>query len=99
MPPVTGEKNDEKAPLVRPGFTSSATAHLQDQSKPLSIGSEGHPVSCLMPCKYYWKPRGCKDGLNCKRCHICPWQPQLGRAVPKPIGKEVEKTASELREE
>jgi hypothetical protein len=39
----------------------------------VSVGSVGHPKCCGEPCKYARKPRGCKDGVNCTRCHICKW--------------------------
>uniref|UniRef100_A0A7S4RL07 C3H1-type domain-containing protein n=1 Tax=Alexandrium monilatum TaxID=311494 RepID=A0A7S4RL07_9DINO len=40
----------------------------------LSRGSLGHPHSCGLACKYVWRPRGCKDGERCKRCHVCRWR-------------------------
>jgi len=39
-----------------------------------SKGSLGHPNSCGEACKYACKPRGCKDGLACDRCHLCDWK-------------------------
>mmetsp|Transcript_54736 Transcript_54736/g.127737 ORF Transcript_54736/g.127737 Transcript_54736/m.127737 type:complete len:259 (+) Transcript_54736:72-848(+) len=39
-----------------------------------SRGSDGHPTNCKPPCKYVRKSRGCKDGENCERCHLCPWR-------------------------
>lgn len=39
----------------------------------LSVGSYGHPVSCAEACKYARKPKGCKDGRFCTRCHLCQW--------------------------
>eukprot|EP00927_Polykrikos_kofoidii_P073379 TRINITY_DN69421_c0_g1_i1.p1 TRINITY_DN69421_c0_g1~~TRINITY_DN69421_c0_g1_i1.p1 ORF type:complete len:294 (+),score=51.21 TRINITY_DN69421_c0_g1_i1:227-1108(+) len=45
-----------------------------------STGSAGHPTSCQPPCKYHWKVKGCKDGTNCNRCHLCPWS----RAASRP---------------
>jgi len=39
-----------------------------------SIGSRGHPHKCADACKYACKPRGCKDGLLCDRCHLCDWR-------------------------
>ena len=39
----------------------------------LSVGSFGHPVSCAEACKYARKPKGCKDGRFCLRCHLCQW--------------------------
>mmetsp|Transcript_67031 Transcript_67031/g.196017 ORF Transcript_67031/g.196017 Transcript_67031/m.196017 type:complete len:333 (+) Transcript_67031:55-1053(+) len=56
----------------------------------LSRGSAGHPDSCGLPCKYHWKPRGCKDGASCARCHLCPWQPLLARGTAGP-GKASQK--------
>jgi len=45
-----------------------------------SLGSYGHPHNCAGGCKYAWKPRGCKDGPMCTRCHICPWTRARERA-------------------
>jgi len=36
-----------------------------------SKGSRGHPYSCASACKYIKKTRGCKDGADCDRCHLC----------------------------
>lgn len=38
-----------------------------------SIGTVGHPFNCGEACKYAKKPRGCKDGAQCTRCHCCDW--------------------------
>ncbi|CAD7953246.1 unnamed protein product [Amoebophrya sp. A120] len=38
-----------------------------------SVGSVGHPLTCGEACKYARKPKGCKDGAHCKRCHHCVW--------------------------
>jgi len=38
-----------------------------------SVGSIGHPKTCAAPCKFAYKPSGCKDGINCTRCHLCWW--------------------------
>eukprot|EP00435_Cladocopium_sp_Y103_P024938 s2059_g6.t1 len=37
------------------------------------VGSFGHPLTCAEACKYARKPKGCKDGRYCTRCHICHW--------------------------
>jgi len=52
-------------------------------SKPLkeplvSAGSAGHPHCCNLPCKFAWKTRGCKDGAECTRCHLCRFVPFEG---------------------
>jgi len=39
-----------------------------------SSGSLGHPFRCHLPCKFFTKSkRGCKDGSQCTRCHLCKW--------------------------
>jgi len=47
-----------------------------------TAGSMGHPHSCSSACKYYSKSKGCKDGRNCSRCHICQW-----RRYQQPVGE------------
>jgi len=39
-----------------------------------STGSIGHPHRCELACKYIKKPKGCKDGANCSRCHLCDFR-------------------------
>lgn len=39
-----------------------------------SVGSMGHPTSCADACKFATKPKGCKDGALCVRCHSCRWR-------------------------
>jgi len=39
----------------------------------VSRGTLGHPDSCGLPCKFSKKPNGCKDGMDCPRCHACKW--------------------------
>jgi len=57
---VAAEKSSE---------TSAGAAVTADDAP--SVGSVGHPHCCQAPCKYFKKARGCKDGANCSRCHIC----------------------------
>jgi len=57
-------------PVPKPEYESSP----ETEPEKMSVGSMGHPVSCSRGCKYVWKPKGCKDGANCKRCHYCPWR-------------------------
>eukprot|EP00931_Biecheleriopsis_adriatica_P022274 TRINITY_DN14359_c0_g1_i1.p1 TRINITY_DN14359_c0_g1~~TRINITY_DN14359_c0_g1_i1.p1 ORF type:complete len:244 (-),score=53.79 TRINITY_DN14359_c0_g1_i1:105-836(-) len=49
--------------------------HIQVPAHP-SLGSLGHPFCCSFPCKYAFKGKGCKEGANCKRCHLCRWSRQ-----------------------
>jgi hypothetical protein len=45
-----------------------------------TMGSVGHPSACQWPCKYNSKPRGCKHGTACVRCHLCRWTRSLEHA-------------------
>mmetsp|Transcript_36584 Transcript_36584/g.84115 ORF Transcript_36584/g.84115 Transcript_36584/m.84115 type:complete len:274 (+) Transcript_36584:67-888(+) len=47
----------------------------------ISLGSVGHPHSCSLPCKYFRRARGCKEGKNCTRCHVCCWRACYKRVV------------------
>jgi len=64
---------------ARAGISSQKCAPLDGAGPPkspkavLSVGSVGHPISCQEPCKYVRKNRGCKDGADCNRCHVCFW--------------------------
>lgn len=40
----------------------------------ISVGTVGHPQTCGLPCKYESRKTGCRDGVNCFRCHECCWQ-------------------------
>ncbi|CAE8597194.1 unnamed protein product [Polarella glacialis] len=41
-----------------------------------SVGSAEHPHRCAKPCKYFWR-KGCKEGANCSRCHLCKFSRYL----------------------
>jgi hypothetical protein len=38
----------------------------------LSLGSSLHAAGTCKPCTWYWKPGGCKNGQDCRHCHLCP---------------------------
>mmetsp|Transcript_90565 Transcript_90565/g.170697 ORF Transcript_90565/g.170697 Transcript_90565/m.170697 type:complete len:218 (-) Transcript_90565:32-685(-) len=44
-----------------------------------SVGSDGHPYTCAIACKFVKKKSGCKDGVNCIRCHLCVWTRAVAR--------------------
>lgn len=46
-----------------------------------NAGSVGHPENCGLACKFARKARGCKDGDDCVRCHICRFKPPRKRRV------------------
>jgi len=55
------------------GAVSSISPPLFGEDVP-TVGSIGHPFSCSSACKYHSKPKGCKDGRCCVRCHLCSWR-------------------------
>jgi hypothetical protein len=55
------------------GSSSHSSEHLSLVDD-YSLGSAGHPHSCAAACKYARKPRGCKEGKMCDRCHLCFWR-------------------------
>eukprot|EP00929_Paragymnodinium_shiwhaense_P048606 TRINITY_DN24552_c0_g1_i1.p1 TRINITY_DN24552_c0_g1~~TRINITY_DN24552_c0_g1_i1.p1 ORF type:complete len:543 (+),score=100.68 TRINITY_DN24552_c0_g1_i1:139-1767(+) len=57
------EATEEDEPIV------SSTGEVAVRS----IGSSNHPRYCGLPCKYVRKRGGCKNGVQCARCHLCFW--------------------------
>lgn len=83
----SGFEAKDNAPVLQPYLMHSTrvAASLQSAAQPESslkagmagqpsAGSAGHPYRCAEPCKYVKKPRGCKDGSACARCHMCEWK-------------------------
>jgi len=62
-------KDRNSTPALR--TRSPSPEHAQGKAWWPSVGSQGHPLCCQFPCKYVRKRKGCKDGLNCTRCHLC----------------------------
>mmetsp|Transcript_723 Transcript_723/g.2031 ORF Transcript_723/g.2031 Transcript_723/m.2031 type:complete len:281 (-) Transcript_723:86-928(-) len=60
----------------------------------VSLGSVGHPHGCEQACKYAGKPRGCKVGLLCNRCHLCHWTRSKDHAYK--LGLLAARTASRM---
>mmetsp|Transcript_49373 Transcript_49373/g.138878 ORF Transcript_49373/g.138878 Transcript_49373/m.138878 type:complete len:396 (-) Transcript_49373:74-1261(-) len=73
-PPLTDALAPQPFSSPEPASSSVACGGL------VSVGSVGHPDWCAPPCKYAFR-RGCKDGTQCARCHLCRWS------------REAEKTA------
>lgn len=69
-------REEQPTPCVIAGSPGQAPA----DARALSIGSEGHPQNCALPCKYSRGGRVCKDGASCSRCHLCPWTRIVKRA-------------------
>jgi len=56
------------------GATISRDEPLVTTDNMMSLGCVGHPHSCAPACKFFRTLRGCKDGDQCTRCHMCRWQ-------------------------
>eukprot|EP00931_Biecheleriopsis_adriatica_P053518 TRINITY_DN31337_c0_g4_i1.p1 TRINITY_DN31337_c0_g4~~TRINITY_DN31337_c0_g4_i1.p1 ORF type:complete len:273 (-),score=33.22 TRINITY_DN31337_c0_g4_i1:174-938(-) len=59
-----------------PVLSANAVPGLQAWDLPPevpSVGTVGHPLNCSAPCKFYRKARGCLQGRQCTRCHLCFW--------------------------
>ncbi|CAK9002911.1 unnamed protein product [Durusdinium trenchii] len=37
-----------------------------------SLGSSTHGNGECRPCAWFWKEGGCKNGKDCRHCHLCP---------------------------
>lgn len=60
---------------------AAMSATLCQPSVQVSLGSVGHPNGCKEACKYAAKTRGCKDGAQCVRCHLCKWNRYTTKTV------------------
>jgi len=36
-----------------------------------TVGSAPHAIGQCKPCAFFWKPRGCGNGVECPFCHLC----------------------------
>lgn len=76
-----------------PSSESSDAVPITTENAP-SRGSIGHPHSCAAGCKYIKKPRGCKDGADCERCHLCAFRNSKQKKVVKEDSPSPATTAS-----
>jgi len=37
-----------------------------------SVGSAEHASGNCKPCAWFWKRQGCRNGEDCRHCHLCP---------------------------
>ncbi|CAJ1373935.1 unnamed protein product [Effrenium voratum] len=50
----------------------------------ISRGTIGHPTSCRgLGCKFASKERGCREGSECPRCHLCVWSRASEKAAER----------------
>eukprot|EP00440_Ansanella_granifera_P074093 gb/GFBE01080401.1/.p1 GENE.gb/GFBE01080401.1/~~gb/GFBE01080401.1/.p1 ORF type:complete len:241 (+),score=30.98 gb/GFBE01080401.1/:1-723(+) len=75
VPADTADKQDGIHQLVYDDNDGEANFTADERS--FSFGSVGHSEGrCAAACKYAAKARGCKDGAECDRCHICKFSNQ-----------------------
>jgi len=76
-------RRSRSEPLVKtwPDLTSSEgflvdaepNAELINGSASLpSQGSAGHDTGDCRPCAWFWRPGSCRNGKDCRHCHLCP---------------------------
>lgn len=70
-------QQQRRQPSVWPNISAAPTpkqaSNTLDQLRIPSAGSVGHPFTCADACKYNMRGKGCKDGVECSRCHLCEW--------------------------
>eukprot|EP00931_Biecheleriopsis_adriatica_P029848 TRINITY_DN17656_c0_g1_i1.p1 TRINITY_DN17656_c0_g1~~TRINITY_DN17656_c0_g1_i1.p1 ORF type:complete len:861 (+),score=125.19 TRINITY_DN17656_c0_g1_i1:95-2584(+) len=70
-------------PPEAPGQVSQSNPSWRSDAV-VSRGTIGHPTACRgLGCKFAHKPRGCKEGADCLRCHLCIWQRAPEMAVKR----------------
>lgn len=75
---------------------SNEEASVEPPAEPMwSAGSEGHPDTCR-PCAWFWK--GCRHGVECSYCHMCPEGETKKRAKTRKAELKVQTRAAALAE-
>jgi hypothetical protein len=85
----------QKKPILQDSTPLRVTIPEVTQDDTPSVGSIGHPFSCNIACKYYFKKHGCKDGRLCERCHLCRWSRCCEKANANGEGKFKNRSAPE----
>jgi len=68
LPAVFDETGVSKGLPLPVGLVQPPPAAFNETA---SKGSRGHPDGCEKICKYFWKRKGCRDGVDCSHCHLC----------------------------
>lgn len=48
------------------------TEAMPDRQPCMSVGATLHGTGECKPCAWFWKPKGCQNGEECRHCHMCP---------------------------
>lgn len=66
---------DEEGPppglIAKPEVAAESDQQAHSNQGVPSVGSASHPHGCS-PCAWFWKAQGCQNGVECRRCHLCP---------------------------
>eukprot|EP00435_Cladocopium_sp_Y103_P027312 s2093_g6.t1 len=68
----TVPRGESKAWDEVPCETEQSKETWQDFSPLPSVGSAAHSTGECRPCAWFWKEGGCKNGKDCRHCHLCP---------------------------
>ena len=49
-----------------------ADLEVPDRQPSMSVGAALHGTGECKPCAWFWKPKGCQNGEECRHCHLCP---------------------------
>jgi len=65
---------DEETPFgqSRSGVSVKFPPGLKPPPNTPSHGSVLHEEGSCRPCAWFWKSSGCKNGVECGHCHLCP---------------------------
>lgn len=68
----------EISPFMMGTESADAAAHVFP-----SEGSKLHGTGFCRPCAWFWKPKGCDNGMDCRHCHLCPQEEIKNRRKAK----------------
>ena len=60
LSPTLGHKED-----------ADADVEVPDRQPSMSVGAQLHGTGECKPCAWFWKPKGCQNGEECRHCHLC----------------------------
>lgn len=84
--------HSESGTLSMPSPSSWTAGGVTPPGGHWSVGSLLHVEGTCKPCGFFWRSMGCKDGANCKHCHICtPEDKKQRRKDRKQLAKKAKR--------
>jgi len=65
-------EEDEELSMVQSSSWHAPPGLELPKAGDTSNGAMLHEMGACQPCAWFWKPSGCQNGKDCKRCHLCP---------------------------